>query len=318
MEINPGSSPFIHVGKTTVQNGRASVELLLSDYPGTEEKAVYVLCLWDENGALVFRSRRPVAEEGPCVIQILHPHLWEGADKPYLYQLELFVESTKPGAADGEVTVQLLAKKYLPIRAFCDIPGKGLFLNGHPFSPARVCMAPPVAACDREKYFFDVLHQRKFVSLIQMGANIVCVDESRELSELERQCLQEVCDRFGLIFEGYGNLSLQKSDTSVDIDRLFDGLGHPTEVYYKYKAMWSKEPFVYISNEGLCRQPDGGYFVRVYSNRKRIVLLVNGAVFAFQKDGPEFLFQDLQIKSFPVWLSAEGEECGMSVVCHEG
>lgn len=310
MRVNPGSFPLIHVGNTTIQNGRACVEICLPNWPVTEgEKVAYILYLWDEKGTLVFQTCRPVAEEEPCVIQLLHPQLWEGAEKPYLYRLELYAEIKMSGeAADVRRTMKFLERRWLPIRTFCEIPGKGFFLNGHSFSPACVRIASPGKSDDREK---------NFMNLLQMGANILCVDKIWELPEPEQIYLQEACDRIGLLLWDNKQLLLEKNDTFVIKDLLFDCCNHPTEVYYQYKAMWSKEPFVYISNR-FDRKPDGGYLVRVYSNCKRVVLLMNGVVFAFQEDGPEFVFQDLQVKAFPVWLSAEGDGCGMSVVCYQG
>lgn len=298
---------FVQIKSMDIENGKAKVELLLPEWQG-EEADTFVLYLWDEKDALVFRANRPVDEEEPCVIQLLHPHLWEGAEKPYLYRLELYGE-----CSSGSV---LLDCGWLALRTLKEISGKGWFLNERLFVPKCVRYASVGMFCDKgEQVFWAALEQRLH-SLVKMGANTLVFDTLEGMSEQELIRFQECCDRKGLLVQTADQWTFSEEATVCPGGALFDRKGLPTDIYFRFKAKWSAEPFIYICAESLSRQTDGGYRVTVYSNRKKVALLVNGIVFGIQEDGPEFIYQDIQIKGFPVCLAAEAEACNMSVVCY--
>ncbi len=301
------SGAFVQIKSMDIQNGRANVELLLPEWQG-KEVDTFVLYLWDEKDALVFQAVRRVDEEEPYVIQLLHPHLWEGAEKPYLYRLELYGE-----CSSGSM---LLDCQWLALRTIEEIPGKGCFLNHRAFVPKCVHYSSVGALGGKgERVFWAALEQRLH-SLVKMGANTLVFDTLEGMSEQEAIRFQECCDRQGLLVRTARQWTFSEEATVCPGGALFDRKGLPTDTFYRFKAKWSTEPFIYICVQSLSRQPEGGYRVMVYSNRKKVALLVNGIVFGFQEDGPEFLFQDIQIKGFPVCLAAEAEECSMSVVCY--
>lgn len=299
---------FVQIKSVNIENGKAKVELLLPDWQGNEyETSAFVLYLWDEKDALVFQTCRRIDEEEPCVIQLLHPHLWEGAENPYLYRLELYVEK--------ESGLALLDCRRVALRTFQEISGKGFYLNGKPF-PLKCVRYSLVGVPGHRGEYASMLEER-LDSLVKMGSNMLLFDSLEDLSEQEFICLQEHCDRLGLMVKTADQVTLDEAGIVCQGGSLFDENALPTDTYYQFKACWGKEPLVYISLKSFFRQPDGSYQVTVYSNRKRVVLLVNGAVFGFQQDGPEFIFQDIRIKGFPVCLAVEAEECSMSVVCYK-
>lgn len=86
--------------------------------------------------------------------------------------------------------------------------------------------------------------------------------------------------------------------------------------YYFYKACWSREPFVYISMASLSLQKNGNAQVTVYSNQKKVALYVDGILFEFRMDGPDFLFQEIPVKRLPLLLTAEAGTCSMSLTAY--
>lgn len=315
MKSNLQTGNLIQVKAMDIQTGRAAVELTL---PDCCEDGYFHVCLWDEKGLPVFVCDYPAKEEEPCVIHLLHPHLWEGVEKPYLYRLEVYWGRCRGEVVDAEALpcLELLESRWLALRTLQEISGKGWFLNGIPFCLKCVQYASVGAACGMEEQELWNRLEQRLCSLVKMGANTLVFDSLEGLSERECILLQEHCDRQGLLLQTTKQHASDKEVSLCQGGTLFDKSGLPTDVFYRFKACWSKEPFVYICSQSLSRQPDGGYRVTVYSNRKKVALLINGVVFGFQEDGPEFSFQDIQIKGFPVCFAAEAEECSMSVVCY--
>lgn len=330
MKFSPDEKRMVHIKNIEVQDGRAAVELTLPDCCEGDSGGYFHIYLWDEKGLPVFECTHPVVEEEPCVLNLLHPHLWEGVENPYLYRLEVYAQDR---VSEGESCrmhgLELMDTRLLALRTLQEIPGKGWFLNGLAFSPKCVQYPSIGAVYNRGEQEFWSRFEQRLCSLAKMGANMIALTSVEGMSDRECILLREYCDRYGLILyvgeiceadkasEQANPLRLfSNDDTCVMGDAVLGSMGLPTEAYYRYKARWSKEPFVYISAESFSKQSDGSYRIMVYSNRKKIVLLVNGKVFAFREDGPEFSFQDMQIKSFPVSFAAEAEECSMTVVCY--
>lgn len=303
-----------------ILTGRAVIELSLpcrSDGTGD----CFQICLWDQREQLVFYGTHPVKEEDPCIIQLLHPHLWQGPENPYRYRLEVYGADPKP-----------IIRMSLPIRTLTEVPGKGSFFNGQTFCPRKVYYehADLGIGSETEQDLQEERMRYRLSQLVKMGANMIVLREKRDVDQ-DSLLLQELCDEVGLLVErteyvgtngGFLSSSMQSDevlshDTQAGIGgkSLFMPNGLPSVSYYLQKARWSSEPFVYIDHKSLQKQSDGSYRVSVYSNQKKVALFLNGRVFGFQCEGPEFVFQDIPVRRIPVLLAAEAGESRMSVTC---
>ena len=325
----------VEIVKMEVENGRAEIELALPVCFEDEEKGSFELYLW-EAGALsvrqgaqmqlssnstvslhpVFYSIYPVGEDDSCVIKVVQPHLWEGIDKPYLYHLEIYLVSESEAAEpeNRKSSRELVCDRFLAVRTLGHIPGKGYFLNGQPFLPKSIYYDRiGNISSGGEQIFWEGIMQKLRI-LAQMGANTLILGSGEGMSAEERISLQKYCDRVGLLLcIGEENI---KSDGCVAGALLFESPGLPTDVYYRYRSMWSKEPFVYISAKSLHRQADGGYALTVYTSCKKVTLMVNDKVFGVCEGAGELLFQDIPLKGFPVNITARTEEHSMTVRCY--
>ena len=292
----------MHIVNIEIEAGKALIEIALPEHQSMEQDGLWRLLLYDERDLPVFCCSRPIGEEEPCIIQLLHPKLWEGPKAPYLYRLERYF-------VGSNLEMQLCERRFIALYSLKKIPPKGWFLNGQEFEAKGVYYDCVGNVSDAIRQGFEDSLNSELEQLVKMGANMLVLGAGEGLTGQEYLYLQECCERKGLIL-----WTEEKDDDCVTISDLFHNPGLPTKIYYSYKAKWSKEPFVYICDESFMKQADGSYSIMVYSNRKRIVLLVNGTIFAIQEDGPEFCFQDMSIKGFPVCLSAEADECSMSVI----
>lgn len=338
-----------------IKNGRAEVEIALPVCSDSKEKGCYEVFLW-EAGALsagqsvkmqlsgspavsvhpVFYCMYPINEDDECVIKIVQPHLWEGIDKPYLYHLEVYrLLDTRTEQEDRASTIrELICDRFMAIRTICHIPGRGYLLNGQPFVPRCVHYENVYnISSGGEQIFWEGIMQKLRI-LAQMGATVLILGSGTGMSEDERVVLQKYCDRVGLLLyvrgevlsEGFGSaivmreelesLSKSKNDNYVVGSGLFESPGLPTDTYYRCRALWSKEPFVYISAKSFHRQADGGYSLTVYSSCKKVTLMINDKVFGICEDTGEILFQDISIKGFPIDITARTEEHSMTVRCY--
>lgn len=325
----------VEIVKMKVENGRAKIELALPACFEGKEKGSFELYLW-EAGALsirqgaqmqlsnnstvslhpVFYSIYPVGEDDRCDIKVVQPHLWEGTDKPYLYHLEIYwvPESGAAESRNRKIARELVCDRFLAIRTVDYIPGKGYFLNGQPFLP-RCIYYDKIGniSSGGEQIFWEGIMQKLRI-LAQMGANTLILGSEDGMSVEERISLLKYCDRVGLLLRiGEEN---SKCDDCVPGALLFESPGLPTDVYYCYRSMWGKEPFVYISAKSLHKQADGGYALTVYTSCKKVTLMVNDKVFGVREGAGELLFQDIPLKGFPVDITARTEEHSMTVRCY--
>ena len=91
----------------------------------------------------------------------------------------------------------------------------------------------------------------------------------------------------------------------------------PTALYYKYKARWSEEPFVYLAPESVRRLRSGNYTVTCYSSCGRVALYTDGELFEFRKGDGEFVFQEVPARTPCIMLSAEGDGCSGALSVHK-
>ncbi len=290
--------------ETEIKNGRATVELFLPDLSDKNADG-YRICLWDAKEEMVFYALHPAGEEDPCILQLQHPHLWETGNDPYLYRLEIYGAGREP-----------LVCMPFPVRELTRVSEGVSLLNGRPFTPKPVFCENVCDLGDKEEALSVQRIDSRLVQLARMGANMLFVGGIAK-ADREFLMLQNCCDRSGLLLETDDG----SSGDGIFADRIFGKTlflsnGCPSASYYLQRARWSSCPFVYIHAGSLQRQSDGLYRINVYSNQQRVALFVNGVVFGFLSDGPEFVFQDIPAKHFPLLLSAEAGGSSMSVTCY--
>ncbi len=258
--------------------------------------------IWDKEERLVFYCRQAVGGEEPIRGILLHPHLWQGAECPYRYFFCARIWQ------DG--SVEDTFEQNFALCEFRHIPGKGWYLNGEAFEMRPVGYEIPtkenakpcyeISAQENVKLCYAQI-RRDLERILKMGANTVCPVAKQIMPEF-----LSLCEELGLVV--YRNMCETPVETPIALFNRLTG-----EQFYRYKARWSKEPFVYINPDSLLWQENGNAEVTVYSNQKKVALYVEGVLFEFQSDGPEFRFQEIPVKKLPLRLSAEAEECGMSV-----
>lgn len=330
---------------SAVSNGKAVLEYKVFLQENAPEGASLIcprggyldIRMWDRDGALVFCCCHPLCAEEPAKGLLMHPHLWQGTEEPYLYRVRVSLMEREDACMD-------VLEETFALRTFQEIPGKGWFLNDKPFQIKAVAYMLPKrnfrqsgaapGSCvgemsggqsGREKQRERI--RRDLELLRKMGANTICPTDGKFDREFCR-----LCDEAGLILWWRGcvmNAELRVGEGGTapkptDIPCFYgtaDSLLTLQECdfsdrYYFYKACWSREPFVYISRKSLSFQKNGNARVTVYSNQKKVALYVEGVLFEFQTDGPDFLFQEIPVKSLPLLLTAEAGSCSMSVTAY--
>jgi beta-galactosidase len=71
------------------------------------------------------------------------------------------------------------------------------------------------------------------------------------------------------------------------------------DVFYWYKANWSKEPVVYISDRRLVKRKNANANIVTYSNRGKPQLYVNGKLIGNARQGTtsvHFIFENVQLQ----------------------
>lgn len=284
---------------TEIKNGKAYLEWKFyvseaeAELESESESDTCLVCLriFRQEGDLAAECFHDIREEENAKTMILHPHLWGIAD-PYLYHWCAYL------IADSQRIVDK-AEGWLPLRTFCERIGKGWFLNGELLQIKGVkyrigqCDAEEDDAANTERLRLDLECLKK------MGANAICPDRITGR-------IAALCDEIGFVIGCFGE------GNSLLFEEIFCR-GIPTELFFLYKAKWSKEPFVHISREGLCRQPNGLYRILIYSNQKKVALYIDGILFGFLSGEAEFLFEELPVNARAAVLTAEAGECSESV-----
>ena len=246
--------------------------------------------IWDKEERLVFYCRQAACGDEPIGGILMHPHLWQGVENPYRYFFRARIWQ------DGNVADTF--EKNFSLCEFRHIPGKGWYLNGEAFEMRAVGYEIPT---EENAKLCHAWIRHDLERMLRMGANTVCPVAERIMPEF-----LSLCEEMGLVV--YRKVREIPEEPPVALFNRLTG-----EQYYRYKACWSREPFVYINPNSLLWQENGNAEVTVYSNQKKVALYVEGVLFEFQSDGPEFRFQEIPAKKLPLRLSAEAEECGMSV-----
>lgn len=288
---------------TKLENGKAILEFAF--YLETDGEDMRDTCadlyLYNREECCVLRLTHPLRSEELARGILLHPHLWNSVEDPYFYRAEVFLMVK----TDGETVVCDRLERILPLCTLRRVPGRDWLLNERPFALRAVGYSIP------EKGEGGGLNTTALVQDMQkmkeLGANAVCLSGGK----LETDFYELCCRQGFVVLCAHG-----KAAASVMLEELLNEHRLPKDIYYYYKALWSKDPFVYLNRDSLTRQNNGLYQVTVYSNLKKVALYVDGVHFEFQSGAPEFLFSDVEIRRFPVALTAEADSCSMSATVY--
>lgn len=283
----------------SLESGRATIEWKFYFRKEEPKSTGYLLTLVmrDKEGETVLLCMQEAEEEEALVSVVLHPYQWN-CQTPYLYDVEAVLQD-----AEGKETDTL--RRQLPLREICFHPRRGWLLNGAEFVLKAVEYTAPQCASQAEK---QRLVLEDLNRLKKMGANCIHTDPS----------LWKLCDRLGLLVWDQDMAAVEKEVPC----RAGEGEGRlslrqESSLFYRYKAKWSDEPFVYIAPDSISVLPSGNLKVAVYSNCCRVVLYSDGVLFEFQWGNGEFIFQEVPAKGPCITLSAEGDDCSMSLSLHK-
>lgn len=253
------------------------------------------------------------AEEEPLRAILRQPHLWRGSRDPYLYTLEAALTDGKGACIDK-------INRSLPLRSVEWREGRGFLLNGAPFELRTVEYTVPTRMSDaeRQKIVMDDMNK-----LLCLGANSIYIERGKGLT----QPFLQLCDRLGILiltdlsylrnvndFGRIGKVPVLRGEKGGMISE--DG-GRLTSEFYRLRAVWNPEPFVYIVPESVTRQKNGNFRVTVYSSCHRIALYSDGALFEYMSGQGEFVFREVPAKGPCVTLTAEGDGCSEAFSCHK-
>lgn len=282
------------------------------------------VCLKDYRGDVVMEGIKPLGEEEPLEGILLKPHLWDGTKDPYLYRAEAVLTDERGRILDG-------CSGKIPLRSLESRKNCGeweVLLNGEIFRPRPVFYALPDdgSQAGNQSVIMEDLRQ-----MIGLGANLVCI--GKEGTEGHLASFARLCDRYGLLacargqegqWEFVRNRNVKicfREETPVyrgeERGLFLPGDTRPTSLYYRYKARWGKEPFVYLAPDSVAKLKSGNYSVCCYSNCGRVALYTDGSLFEFQKGQEEFIFREIPAKSPCIMLNAEGDGCAAALSVHK-
>lgn len=147
-----------------------------------------------------------------------------------------------------------------------------------------------------------------------------CCERGEKVDLREVLCEKKV----PLLYRDWGRKSLAGV---AEINVLYENRGR-TDLFYYYKACWSRIPFVHIcnvqrenvyshiektDNEQRFESAEGTITVTVYSNQKKVALYVDGYLFEYKQGPPDFKFEDISLKHCQTVFTAQAGECSISV-----
>lgn len=277
-----------------LENGRIIIEWRFSFSEAKPEELhdILYLTMCDKKGQAILFCMQEAKEEETLVSVVLHPHLWSCQD-PYLYEVEAVLQDSEGKEIDR-------LKKQLPLRELYFHPRRGWMLNEEEIVLKAVEYIVPQHTSRSEK---QQLILKDFGLLKAMGANCIHAEAS----------LWKLCEKSGFL--------IWRKEMAIAGEELpclaGEGSSRLASLFYQYKAKWCKEPFVYIVPESISILPSGNLKATVYSNCNRVVLYSDGILFEFQSGKEEFTFLEIPAKGPCVMLSAEGEDCSVSLSFHK-
>lgn len=330
-----------------LESGKALLEWHFCYENGEPGRDFYVkLRLTDKEERLVLECLQQTGEEEPLKSVLLHPQLWQGVDAPYLYRLEAEIFSQT-----GERTDRY--SRAFSLYTLTHVPGKGLLLNGEFFCPKTVryrlqerkgeapeqggtsqkqrSMLQTPERRDTAQMFRELLRDLQLAR--QAGANGILVEGTAD------RTFRALCERMGFlvwdgerhggaanclgggaaVLPGDGEAMLSGGDAPLlrgNGGSLLKPDGTPASLFYRYRANWSRCPFVYIVPESVMCRENGTFSVSVYSSCKKVALYVDGVLHAFLTGEEEFVFHGIVPSGPCLALTAEAEECAQSLSVH--
>lgn len=296
-----------------LDNGKVVLEWKFSFTDGDEapegERRIVRVRLTDRQGNVVSECAQYADEEDALQSVLLQPRLWSGIRHPYLYDMEALLLG-----GDGKCLDRICGR--IPLRSVSGRKGgeEGMLLNDFPFTPRAVGYTFPPAdsgAALQQMMLEDLGH------ILAVGANMVCIGKEKE--ELVGLFLP-LCDRLGLLVcrecekKIKGEIPVLRGGREA---LLLPGGKCPSGSFYRYKAKWSEEPFVYIVPESVKKLESGNYSVLCYSNSARVALYSDGVLFEFRRGEGEFAFHEIPAKGPCITLTAEGDGCSESFSVHK-
>ncbi len=97
---------------------------------------------------------------------------------------------------------------------------------------------------------------------------------------------------FGSFVRDEGGIKGQNTKGLVTFDRNIK-----KDSFYYYKAAWSKEPFIHITQKRFKNRNDNKINIKIYSNVSEITLLVNGEKVQTQNGNRIFTFNNVELKA---------------------
>lgn len=286
------------------ESGRAYLDWEVFLLESEERERAGILCLYlsDRQGGTVLQCVGSPGEEEPMKSVLLQPRLWNGMADPYLYTLEAFLLDEE-GICRDRLTRQL---------ALYSLTWQGdLFLNGVRFDERAVKYGLPETESPAQ--LLKTVN-RDLQRLLEMGAN--CLHMEEEEGQRISGMIPGLCERLGFLVRPVNAGSALPAYRGTE-NSLVDRCGIPTAEFYRYKARWSAEPFVYISPESVRRQENGSYSAVVYSNSTRVALYSDGMLHEFQSGCCEFLFRGIPAKKPCLCLAAETENSRFALSLHK-
>lgn len=320
--------------KYRLENGKAFLEwhfhlagdCLAEQAPGLRRTGCgeIRLSLMAGEGNVAAQGMQIVGEEEPLETVLVQPRLWQGIKDPFMYDVE--AELTVHGICLDRVRTRLCLRQ-------AAAGGAGeISLNGQLLEVKAVEYCLPEAGPEEQRRRQALSDLRQ---LLRLGANSICMERKDH-----EPFLAGLCDRFGfLAFEkddGEDQGLICAWDRAVKVRRREGSEGEripayrkekdglflpcsqcPTALYYRYKARWSGEPFVYLVPESVRRLRSGNYAVTCYSSCGRVALYTDGEFFEFGKGEGEFTFQEIPARTPCIMLSAEGDGCSSALSVHK-
>lgn len=299
--------------------------------------------IYSREGEKVCAGQIAIREETVFSTILLNPHIWKGWEDPYVYEVEVNFWQ--------EGRIMETVRTYLTVRCVAFLPIRGFLLNEKEEELKTV-------------YCVGEVTKKEFSLLKELNANVLWLDNEGVAIQKEKRSLkqilpdlQEKCDRAGillcidgrieggyccergekvdlrevlcekkvpLLYRDWGRKSLAGV---AEINVLYENRGR-TDLFYYYKACWSRIPFVHIcnvqrgnvyshiektDNEQRFESAEGTITVTVYSNQKKVALYVDGYLFEYKQGPPDFKFEDISLKHCQTVFTAQAGECSISV-----
>lgn len=271
-------------------------------YTEAGQKGRLFVFVRDAQGQLALECVSHPREEETMRSILLQPHLWKGTKDPYLYSLEALLLDEEGNCRDR--MTRRLALYCLSFRG-------ELYLNGERFEERAVRYRLPEGGSSAQLQGRVAEDLRL---LLEMGANSIHLEDGEGVPEF----FPELCERFGFLVR----LTEKERDSGLSVYRggescLVSPEGALRGEFYRNRARWGREPFVYLVPESVRRRENGRFSSMVYSNCARVALYSDGILHEFRSGCCEFPFREIEAKGPYLSLVAEAEGARSALTLHK-